>query len=311
MIRKILRIFVVLLAALLVLGMVAMYTLSASIYRDSFDYRCTTSPGNVDNMADFPALTRSRHTFTTLQGHTLVGHFYEAADGAAPKALVVFAHGLGGGGQSGYLEIFDYLVRSGYCVFAYDATGNDESQGEVIGGLPQGFVDMDHAVTYAQNLPETEGLPLVLMGYSWGGLSCTNTLNTHPETAAVVSLAGFNRSRDLIEYEGRQMVGDAVKLMLPFVTAYEFFTYGDYAFSTAMKGFATSDCGVMIVHGELDVTVPTKYGYDLYYETYADDPRFTFLSYPKRGHEVLTQPGVGLDPDLMAQIVDFCDRWVS
>lgn len=309
--RKIFRIFAAILAVLLVLGTAAMYGFSAYIYRDSFNYRCTTSPGNVDDMADFPALTRTRHTFTTLQGHTLVGHFYEAADGAAPKALVVFAHGLGGGGQSGYLEIFDYLVRSGYCVFAYDATGNDESEGEVIGGLPQGFIDMDHAVTYAQTLPETANLPLVLMGYSWGGLSCVNTLNTHPEAHAVVALAGWNRSLDLIEYEGRQMVGDAVKFMLPFAAAYEFFTYGDYAFSTAMKGFAASDCGVMIVHGQRDITVPPEYGYDTYYETYADDPRFTFLSYPNRGHEVLTQPGVGLDTDLMTQIVDFCDRWVN
>ena len=309
--RKLLRIFAVGFALLLLLGTVTMYFVSASIYRSTFDYRCTTSPYEAHDIADYPAMERSRHTFPTLQGHTLVGYLYRNTDGAAPKALIVFAHGLGAGGQSGYLDVFDYLVRSGYAVFAYDATGNDESEGNAIGGLPQGFIDMDYATDYAQGLAETQGLPLILMGYSWGGLSAGNTLNTHPEAAAVVTLAGWNRSLNLIEYEGQKVVGDAVRFMLPFVTLYEFFTYGDYAFSTAMKGFAASDCGVMIVHGERDVTVPPEYGYDLYVETYGDDPRFTFLSYPTRGHNILTQPGSGMDTDLMAQIVAFCDSHID
>lgn len=308
--RKLLRIVAAVLVLLLLAGTVTMYFASAAIYRSTFDYRCTTGAPDAHDISDYPAMERSRHTFPTLQGHTLAGYLYQSSDGAAPKALVVFAHGLGSGGQQGYMDIFDYLVRSGYCVFAYDATGNDESEGEAIGGLPQGFIDMDYAADYAQALPETQGLPLILMGYSWGGLSAGNTLNTHPEAAAAVTLAGFNRSLDLIEYEGREMVGDAVQLMLPFVTVYEFFTYGDYAFSTAMKGFAASDCGVMIVHGERDVTVPPEYGYDLYYETYGDDPRFTFLSYPVRGHSIFTQAGK-LDTELMDQIIAFCDQWVG
>lgn len=309
--RKILRIFSIVFALLLLLGTVTMYFVSASIYRSTFDYRCTTGALDAHDMANYPAMDRSRHTFPTLQGHTLVGYLYQSSDGATPKALVVFAHGLGAGGQTGYLDIFDVLVRSGYCVFAYDATGNDESEGEAIGGLPQGFIDMDYAADYAQALPETQGLPLILMGYSWGGLSAANTLNTHPEAAAVVALAGWNRSLNLIEYEGRAMVGDAVQFMLPFVTVYEFFTYGDYAFSTAMKGFAASDCGVMIVHGERDITVPPAYGYDLYHETYGDDPRFTFLSYPTRGHQVLSRSDGKTDTELLAQIIAFCDQWVG
>ena len=198
--RKRARIVVSAVAAVLVLCTVGMYLATAYIYRQAFDLRFTTAAEDAYSVEQFPAMTAQRHTFSALQGHTLVGYLYQNADGAEAKALVVFAHGLGAGGQRRYLPIVDYLVRSGYCVFAYDATGNDESGGQAVGGFPQGIADMDYAVTYAQQLEETANLPLILFGYSWGALSAANTLSMHPEAAAVVSVSGCNRSLDLIEY---------------------------------------------------------------------------------------------------------------
>lgn len=298
----------IVLIAVLLAGMVVGYLAAAAMYKKSFNYRCTTSVSDRYDIEAFPAMTASRHTFPTRQGHLLTGYLYGSADGAAPKALVVFAHGLGAGGQCSYLPIFDYLVRSGYYVFAYDATGNDESEGEAIGSLIQGYIDMDYAATYAQGLEETAGLPLILMGYSWGALSAGNTINTHPDAAAVVTIAGWNRARDLVEDSTRKKMGKAADLVMPFISLYEFVTYGKYASSTAMKGFERSDCGVMIIHGELDGTVPIELGYDIYAEKYADDPRFTFLRYSDRGHvNILPKK----DADMMAQIVAFCDKWVG
>ena len=302
----------IVLITVLLAGMAAGYLATAAIYKKSFNYRCTTTAGDRYDIESFPAMTASRHTFPTRQGHQLTGYLYGSADGAAPKALVVFAHGLGAGGQCGYLPIFDYLVRSGYCVFAYDATGNDESEGKAIGSLIQGYIDMDYATTYARGLEETAGLPLVLMGYSWGALSAGNTLNTHPEAAAVVTIAGWNRARDLVEASTRQKLGKATDLVMPFVSLYEFVTYGKYASSTAMKGFAGSDCGVMIIHGELDGTVPIQYGYDIYAAKYENDPRFTFVRYSDKGHvNILPKKDTGAEGELLAQIVAFCDQWVG
>ena len=302
----------IVLIAVLLAGMVAGYLAVATMYKKSFDYRCTTTASNRYDIESFPTMTASRHTFSTRQGHQLVGYLYGSAEGAAPKALVVFAHGLGAGGQCGYLPIFDYLVRSGYCVFAYDATGNDESEGEAIGSLIQGYIDMDYAATYAQGLEETAGLPLILMGYSWGALSAGNAINTHPDAAAVVTIAGWNRARDLVEDSTRKKMGKAADLVMPLISLYEFVTYGKYASSTAMKGFERSDCGVMIIHGELDGTVPIEYGYDIYAEKYADDPRFTFLRYSDRGHvNILPKSNTGFAGELLTQIVAFCDKWVG
>ena len=309
--RKKLPKIALIMAVAVLLSTVGMYFASAYIYRTVFDFRCTTAAEDAYSVEQFPAMVASRHTFSALQGHELVGYLYQNADGQPPKALVVFAHGLGVGGQRRYLPIVDYMVRSGYCVFAYDATGNDESGGDAVGGLPQGIADMDYAVAYARALEETADLPLVLFGYSWGALSAANTLAMHPDAAAVVSVAGCNRSLDLVGYLAQVRVGEAAKIGLPFVALYERLTYGKYGACTAMDAFAASDCGVMIVHGTRDTVVPMEYGYDLYYQTYGDDPRFTFADYVGRGHDIFTAYYKKLDENLMARIVQFCDEWTT
>lgn len=293
--------------SVLAAAVAGMYFLSVKVYNKSFDYRCTTGADVWLDISQFPGLARERHTFRSHQGQQLVGYLYTRDGTRDKKALVVFAHGLGAGGQTAYMDIFDFLAARGYAVFAYDATGNDESEGERVGGLPQGYIDLKYAMEYAASLPETSALPVVLMGYSWGGLSVANVLNYHPEVKAVAALAGWNRSMDLIDHRGCQTVGKAAKLMLPFAAVYEHVRYGDYASSTALKGFAKSDCRVLIVHGQLDTSVPIRYGYDTYYAVYGQDSRFTFLHYPDRAHGILDVTKGVRDMELVGKIADFFD----
>lgn len=310
--NKALTITLISVVALVLVCVIVLYCVAVSIYKGSFNYRCTTSESNTFTIEQFPQLSRERHTFQSNKGQTLVGYLYHSPQSVEQqKGVVVFAHGLGAGGQRGYMNIFDIVAQRGYYVFAYDATGNDESEGEVVGGLPQGFIDLDYAISYAQTIDEIKQLPFVLMGYSWGGLSVTNVLNYHPEVKAVASLAGWNESMNLIEYRGYQMVGGIAKALIPFGAAYEFFTYGNYAFSSSMKGFANSDCGVMIVHSQDDTTIPVEYGYDLYYKTYANDSRFVFKPYTDRNHGVLQGADGNLDTQLIREIVDFFDGYVK
>lgn len=299
------------LALLLIASVITLYAVSVSIYDSSFNYRCDTSDENSFDISEFPAMTRERHTFTSNNGQTLVGYLYEQSAPYEEKGVVVFAHGLGAGGQCGYMDIFNYLCSRGYYVFAYDATANDESEGEVVGGLPQGFIDLDYAIDYAQTLDELKDLPFMLMGYSWGGMSVVNVLNYHPEVEAVASLAGWNESMNMIEHNGCQMVGGVAKLLIPFASFYEFTKYGSYASSTAMKGFEKSDCAVMIVHGEKDDTIPIAYGYDTYFEKYGNDDRFTFKKYADRDHLVMDNAEGELDMELMAEVADFFDNNVK
>ena len=67
------------------------------------------------------------------------------------------AHGLGGGGHNSYMDCANYFARHGYYVFAYDATGNDESEGEGVGGLPQGVIDLDYAISFVEQSGNVRG----------------------------------------------------------------------------------------------------------------------------------------------------------
>ena len=305
--NKILKISIKLASVLLILCL-ALYLSAAFVYSVSFGYRYETAESEAFSIEDFPNMKRERHSFESMQGHELVGYLYESSDAKkSENALIVFAHGLGGGGQTGYMEIFGYLVENGFYVFAYDATANDESEGKVMGGLPQGYIDLDYAITYATELKETKDLPLVLMGYSWGGLSVGNVLNYHPEATAVVSLAGWDKSTDIMGHVG-QNLGDKIGLLLPFFALHEQIKYGKYAGSSSISGFENSDCKVMIVHGVLDTTVPIALGYEKYYERYGTSDRFTFKKFDDRDHDVYHNSDGSLDTDLFSQVVDFINQ---
>ena len=307
--RTVIKVVAILFIIIFLGSCIGAYFWVSRIYVKNFAYRCTTDLNGLLRFSQLQGLTRERHTFASNNGQTLVGYLYEREGvAAANKGIVVFAHGLGGGGQKGYVDIFDHLTKNGYYVFAYDATGNDESEGEVIGGLPQGIIDLDFAIDYVHTIEKTQSLPIMLMGYSWGGFSVVNVLNYHPEVQAVVSMAGFNKSMNLLEDRSCQVAGDLAKLVLPFAQIYEYSKYGKYALSSAMEGFATSDCDVMIVHGQKDDIVPIEYGYDTYYKKYGNDERFRFCKYENRDHSIFTNDDGTLDFELMNDAVEFFNQ---
>ena len=263
-------------------------------YSRVFGTRFASDPATVPRVSDFPGLERTGYRFPSDRGQMLQGYFYSAA-GQEPRGIVVLAHGFGVGGHSAYMGCVNYFAQNGYLVFAYDATGNDESEGDGVGGFPQGVIDLDRAIRFVYDCGEIPELPVVLFGHSWGGYSAAAELRFHPEVKAVIEVSGFNRSTDLIELGGREMVGGLISLLMPYASAYERLRFGAYAKNTALDAFAASDAAVMAVHSADDDTVPIEYGYDLYYARYADDPRFTFRRLEDRGHSTIFYSPEGRD----------------
>ncbi len=260
--------------------------LAMSVYKDNFGKRLTTYDPLSWSIDDFDGLLRDRYTFESDKGQTLVGYKYYR-ENTEPKGLVVLAHGFGGGGHRSYMNIADYFASNGYAVFAYDATGNDESEGEEVGGLPQGVIDLDYALRFIKSNPDFAGLPIVLWGHSWGGYSVGSVTKLHPDVKAVVVVAGFNESLDMIETEGRNIVGNAVDFVLSYFAKYEKKNFGEYATMSVLDSLDATDAQVMIVHSVDDEMIPFEISYARYYEKYADDERFTFVRYEDRGHNYL------------------------
>lgn len=280
---KVLLIAVGILAAVLLIVLMGG---SILIYESNFGERFETAQWLAYEPEDFEGLQMEQCYFPSNDGQMLAGYRYSKEDQEV-KGLVVLAHGLGGGGHNTYMDVADYFTSNGYLVFAYDCTGNDLSEGDSVGGMPQGVIDLDYALRYVKTVPEYTDLDVVLWGHSWGAYSAGSVLQFHPDVKAVVMVAGMNRSEDLIGYQGQLMAGDAVEMVLPFMMAYEGLKFGDYASVSVMEGFEASDAAVMILHSRDDDTVPAEYGYDVFYEAYADDERFQFILFEDRGHNYL------------------------
>ena len=277
--KKILFIVLFVVAVLIIAGD---WALTVTVYNENFNQRFESYEPLMMYVDDFEGLQCSNYEFNSNKGQKLAGYMYHS--GENQRGIIVMAHGFGGGGHNSYMDCANYFARHGYYVFTYDATGNDESEGEGVGGLPQGVIDLDYAITFVEESGNFPNLPIALFGHSWGGYSVCSVLTYHPEVKALIACSGFNASPNLFEAEGKKQIGNGIYLMLPFVKLHEKIQYSGYASNTALDGFSKSNAAVMIVHSFDDETVPIEYGYEIYYEKYKDDPRFRFIPFEDKGH---------------------------
>lgn len=280
------KIVLIIVSIMIVLIIAGDWVLSVIIYNEYFNQRFESYEPLMLYVDDFDDLQRTKYEFSSNKGQKLTGYMYSSGENQC--GIVVMAHGFGGGGHNSYMGCANYFAQHGYYVFAYDATGNDESEGKGVGGLPQGVIDLDYAITFVEESGNFPDLPIVLFGHSWGGYCVCSVLTYHPEVKAVIACSGFNASSNLLESQGKELIGNGIYLMLPFVKLHEQIKFGGYASNTAMNGFSNSNAAVMIVHGSDDETVPVEYGYEKYYERYKDDPRFRFVLLENKGHNCFT-----------------------
>jgi pimeloyl-ACP methyl ester carboxylesterase len=275
------------------------------MYNDNFNVRGDSYEPLMLRVEDFDGLNCTGYTFPSNKGQNLAGYLYSTGD--EQRGIVVIAHGFGGGHNS-YMDVAEFFAQNGYYVFAYDATGCDKSEGEGVGGVPQGVIDLDYAISFVEESNEIPDLPIVLFGHSWGGYCVSSVLTYHPEIKAVIECSGFNRSSDMFESGGKSQAGDVIYTMTPFIRIHELFKYGRYASNTAMDGFDSTDAAVMIVHSADDDVIGIEYGCDMYYEKYQNDPRFTFIRFEDRGHnEIFNDPENNYKDEFNAEF----DTWLE
>ena len=184
----------------------------------------------------------------------------------------------------------------------------DKSEGEGLGGVPQGVIDLEHAISFVESNNDIPDLPIVLFGHSWGGYCVSAVLTYHPEVKAVIECSGFNSSSEMFESGGKSQAGDGIYAMTPFVKLHERFKFGKYATNTAMDGFESTDAAIMIVHSADDDVIGIEYGLDKYYEKYKDDSRFTFIRFEDRGHnDIFNDPSNTYKDEFNAGF----DKWLE
>ena len=283
------KVAIIVLLSIIVLLLTGWWAFCVMMYNENFNDCCDSYEPLMLRTEDFDSLECREYSFSSDNGQKLAGYLYSSDN--EQHGIVVIAHGFGGGGHNSYMDVANFFAANGYYVFAYDATGCDKSEGEGVGGVPQGVIDLDHAISFVEDNDEIPELPIVLFGHSWGGYSVCAVLNYHPEVKAVIECSGFNSSSDMFESGGKSQAGNVIYAMTPFIKIHERFKYGKYASSTAMDGFENTDASILVLHSADDNVIGIEYGYDKYYEEYKGDPRFTFIRFEDRGHnEVFNDP---------------------
>ena len=270
-----------LISVTLALVLFALPVISVVVYEGVFGIRYDSPM--CYSLEDFPGLKCDTYEVESDKGQMLEAYNYYREDQEI-KGIVIMAHGFAAGGHDVYMPFADIFAQNGYYAFAYDATGNGMSEGASMKGLSQGLIDLDKIISFVESEQEFKGLPIMLFGHSWGGYCVSAVLSLHPEVTAVCELSGFNKTTDMFLADGLKMVGPLIYGLMPYVTIYDIIKFGSFASYTADEGLSNSDVPVMIIHSEDDTEVPIEYGYDVYYEEYSDDPRFTFVRYSDYGH---------------------------
>ena len=288
-------------------------------YDENFNQRFTSYEPKLLYLSDYDGLKRTQYQFTSNKKQKLTGYLYSSEKSTAgmaadtAKGIIITAHGFGGGGHNSYMDVINFFAEHGYLVFAYDATGNDESEGlgrrNGVGGMPQGVIDLNYAISFVEESGNFPSLPIYLWGHSWGGYSVINVLNYHPEVKAVAEVAGFNSSSGMFIAGGKEIAGNFIYSLMPFLYLHEFFKYGKYSFSTGVKGIRKTNARVAIIHGMKDSTVPVEYGYSVYYKNFKDNPRVTFMPYEEMNHSNILRSQQGNDYN-KAFNAEF-DKWKS
>ncbi len=299
---------IVLLTLLIVILLIiaGWWAFCVKMYNENFDISANSYEPLMLRVEDFEGLECTEYSFPSDKGQKLAGYLYSS--GEEQHGIVIISHGFGGGGHNSYMDVADYFAKNGYYVFAYDATAMDKSEGEGLGGVPQGVIDLDHAISFVESESDIPDLPIVLFGHSWGGYCVSSVLTFHPEIKAVIECSGFDRSSDMFESGGKSQAGGIIYAMTPFIRIHEYFKYGKYAKNTAMDGFDATDANIMIVHSADDGVIGIEYGLDKYYEKYKDNSRFTFIRFEDRGHnEVFNDPNNTYTDDFDAKF----DSWTK
>lgn len=130
-------------------------------------------------------VTKSDRTFVDAKGITI--HYYTWT-APKPKGVVQVAHGLGEYAGR-YEALAQALVAAGYSVYADDhrghgQTGVEQHLGQMKhmgklgpGGLRATIEEVRQLTTIARQ--ENPGLPLAILGHSWGSLMVQTILNHH------------------------------------------------------------------------------------------------------------------------------------
>lgn len=222
----------------------------------AFGARCEGNPSlKYFTAEDFDDLNAEPVSFRSDKGQMLRGAVYTCRD-TEPSALVIFAHG-GGGGHLSYTTNIRTIAKAGFAVLAYDSTGTMASEGKSLRSFYQAVKDIRAALEFARRDEKLCEYKIVLAGHSWGAYAvCQALAFAESQVAGVVAFSPPDNAEDVICDTIKQSTGIATAWLRPIF----------WAASVAGGGWAarrkcssvllkTKSVPVMILQGDADKSV--------------------------------------------------------
>ena len=182
------RVGIILLAIVLVLGAVS-FAFDRWMLGQTYERFPGRTASILPTYEDYDAAAYPRTDVAfQLNEYTLRGHVYGPQN---TRGLIVLRHGIFSQHQD-YLCFITAFVDKGWRVFAYDAIGCGESDGDSTLGMSQSPIDVAAAVDFARESGMANGLKIALVGHSWGGYGVATALGRTEDIAACVTMSGFD-----------------------------------------------------------------------------------------------------------------------
>ena len=274
--------------ALILAGLVLPFTVARAMVGLVFDKRYSSLElPTLKTIDQFAHLWRTQTGFLSQQGNRLSACLYTGERTKRENGLIVFAHGFGYGGHTTYLPLIDALVQRGFAVFAYDATGCDGSEGEQVRGLSQGICDLQSALEFVKAQQRFSGMPLYLLGHSWGAYAVCAVLEQEQDVTAAVALSGFDTTADMLRFAGEKEFGAVAAVLWPYAQAIEQQTYPEQARMSSLLGLQHARMPVLVMHSTDDATVPFEQSFARYAKALGKNRYIRMETLHGKGHMVM------------------------
>lgn len=225
----------------------------------AFGVRCEGNPSlKYFTHEDFDDLDAEPVSFRSDKGQLLRGAVYTCR-GVEPTALVIFAHGMGGGHLC-YTTDIRTIAKAGFAVLAYDNTGTIASEGRSLRSFYQAVKDIRSALEFVRGDGRLSGYKIVLAGHSWGGYTvCQALAFAEAQVSGVVAFSPPDSAAGVICDSIRQTAGVPMAWLRPALWAASVMRGGwDSRRKCSSVLAGTSRVPVMILQGDADSSVLLK-----------------------------------------------------
>ena len=168
--------------------------------------------------------------------------------------LLIFCHGMGPG-HIAYTTEIAYFCKLGYTVLAVDSLGCNLSKGKSMRGMYEGVRTAEYAIRFAESREELKGLPIYLLGHSWGGYVVLCVTKT-PKIKGVVAIsAPVSPSKTLSHGAEGGIPKLFAKIYIPVWYIVNFFKFGKNGNLNAAKCADKCNVPTLLIHGDCDEVV--------------------------------------------------------